>query len=279
LEYLRFVLRRPSTLVRYQDGVPVYRYDPAPHVPPVVVTGLDGSHGPIRHRHAHEFPVIVTDFRTAQVVHPGYVIDPASVDLTPTSVGIAFDPAAIDPALRHSLIPRSPNEPPEQVEIPPARRQAWRTTVDAIRAELEADDDDRRTALLAHLTLLLIDLKRLGVGGDSPSDPALRSVFETIEERFREPLSLRDVAGVVGLTPGYLTTLVRRQTGRTVQAWILERKLVEARRLLAETDLPIAAIARAVGIQDAAYFSRVFARDVGSPPRQWRADHRDAGGN
>ncbi|HEX2285899.1 MAG TPA: helix-turn-helix transcriptional regulator, partial [Mycobacterium sp.] len=88
--------------------------------------------------------------------------------------------------------------------------------------------------------------------------------------RHAEPLSLRDVAREVGMTPGHLTTVVRRRTGRTVQDWIIERRMAESRRLLADTDLPVAEVARRVGISDPGYFSRLFRRTHGTSPRTWR---------
>jgi AraC-like DNA-binding protein len=72
------------------------------------------------------------------------------------------------------------------------------------------------------------------------------------------------------MTPGHLTTVVRRRTGRTVQEWITERRMAEARGLLAETDLPVAEVARRVGVCDPGYFSRLFGRAHGSSPREWR---------
>lgn len=86
-----------------------------------------------------------------------------------------------------------------------------------------------------------------------------------------EPLSLRDVARELGVTSGHLTTVVRRRTGRTVQDWIIERRMAEARNLLSNTNLPISEIARRVGILDPAYFSRMFRRIHGTPPRRWRS--------
>jgi len=85
-------------------------------------------------------------------------------------------------------------------------------------------------------------------------------VFAVIEQRFRGPLSLSDVAEAVHLSPGHLTTAVRRQTGRTVQDWIVQRRMTKARRLLVETDLGAAEVGRRIGYPDATYFSRVFRR-------------------
>jgi AraC-like DNA-binding protein len=98
-------------------------------------------------------------------------------------------------------------------------------------------------------------------------EPLLATVFERIEAG---AASLADVARAVGLTPGHLTTVVRRRTGRTVQQWIAERRMVEARRLLAGTDLTVAAIAERAGFHDPSYFVRTFRRAHGLTPLQWR---------
>ena len=102
-------------------------------------------------------------------------------------------------------------------------------------------------------------------------EPLLADVFAVIDRRHAEPMSLRDVAREVGMTPGHLTTVVRRRTGRTVQEWIIERRMAEARSLLADTDLPVGEVARRVGMSDPGYFSRQFRRTHGMSPRRWRA--------
>src|SRR3712207_8340414 len=63
-----------------------------------------------------------------------------------------------------------------------------------------------------------------------------------------------------GLTPGHLTTLVRRKTGRTVLEWIVERCMAETRRLLLETDLTVEEVGRRVGYGDAGYLDRKSTR-------------------
>ena len=55
-----------------------------------------------------------------------------------------------------------------------------------------------------------------------------------------------------------------------MQEWIIERRMAEARKLLAETDLPVAEVARRVGVSDPGYFSRLFGRAHGTSPRKWR---------
>ena len=110
-------------------------------------------------------------------------------------------------------------------------------------------------------------------------------MFELVEARYHEPISLRDVAAAVGLTAGHLTTVIGRRTGRTVQQWITERRMREARRLLADTDLTVAEIAPRIGYREAGYFVRRFRATHGVTPGAWRRAGRrpgsgtDAGGS
>ena len=104
--------------------------------------------------------------------------------------------------------------------------------------------------------------------------PLLLSVFRFIEEHYQDSISLRDVAEVVGRSPAYLTDLVRRETGKTVLGWIVERRMAEARRLLLETSQSIEHITEAVGYFDRRHFSRQFLRLHGTNPQAWRKKHQ-----
>lgn len=163
---------------------------------------------------------------------------------------------------------------PRRLSVPEPERAWWMRHANDMRAELDAPGPGAREAAIAHLTLLVVAAARLAhaVVGEQPvrDDPVLRRVFEVIDECFEDQLSLSDVADAVGLTPAYLTTLVRRRTGRTVQSWILERRLAEARRLLARTDHSVAQIGAAVGFPDSSYFVRTFRREHGTTPLAWR---------
>jgi AraC family transcriptional regulator, transcriptional activator of pobA len=163
----------------------------------------------------------------------------------------------------------------QRLMIPPAERAGWVERFAALDAELRARRDGHREATLAHLTLLLVAAARLSTSvADqlrSADEPLLAAVFEVIEERYHEPVSLADVAAAVALTAGHLTTVVRRKTGRTVQQWIAQRRMRQARLLLADTDLTVAAISRRVGYPDVSYFIKRFRVDHGLTPAQWRA--------
>jgi AraC family transcriptional regulator, transcriptional activator of pobA len=161
-----------------------------------------------------------------------------------------------------------------ELRVPAERRPVWDAAIESIETELAVRQEGYHQAALAHLTLLLIDLARLAgdVVGDlrRSGEPLLAEVFEVVNRRHAEPLSLRDVAREVGITAGHLTTIVRRRTGRTVQEWIIECRMAEARSLLADTDLPVGEVARRVGMSDPGYFNRLFRSVHGTSPRNWR---------
>ncbi|MDB5098122.1 MAG: two-component response regulator [Cyanobacteria bacterium RYN_339] len=104
----------------------------------------------------------------------------------------------------------------------------------------------------------------------APESPAWSKVLAYIDRHFREPLSLTDVAAALGYTPSYLTHLVKRETGQTVQRWIISRRMEEAQRMLAGSDMPVTAIAHAVGYTDPNHFVRQFRQLMGVPPMAWR---------
>jgi AraC family transcriptional activator of pobA len=132
-------------------------------------------------------------------------------------------------------------------------------------------------ALRAHLMLLLVEVMRIAATTDQTAcreQPLLARVFDFIEGQYRTPISLTDVARAVHLSPGHLTSLVHRLTGRTVLEWIIERRLTEARRLLLETDHSIERVGQLVSYTDAAYFIRQFRRAHGMTPAAWRRVRR-----
>jgi YesN/AraC family two-component response regulator len=83
-------------------------------------------------------------------------------------------------------------------------------------------------------------------------------------------ITLERLAAWVGLSPGYLTTLFRRELGRSVMAYVSEVRHREARSLLRNTDLSKPQVAELIGYIDPNYFSRVFKAREGYSPIQYR---------
>ncbi|MGB3202770.1 MAG: response regulator [Nodosilinea sp.] len=103
-----------------------------------------------------------------------------------------------------------------------------------------------------------------------PDDPKLASIFQFIEANYQRSISLGDVAQQAGYSPAYLTNLVQLQTGRTIKQWIIERRMAQARTLLATTNQPVQHIAQTSGYSDAGYFTRQFRQYHSLSPQAWR---------
>ncbi|MET7279005.1 AraC family transcriptional regulator [Kribbella sp. NPDC005582] len=82
--------------------------------------------------------------------------------------------------------------------------------------------------------------------------------------------SVQDYAAELGLTVKQLREAVRREAGLTPQELVLRTRLSTAKALLAEEELSVAAVARQVGYEDPAYFSRLFTARTGVSPRTFR---------
>lgn len=304
-------LRTPSSIRTVRpDGTPVYRYQPRPGMPPVNVDLHDGAdqhpHPPPEHRHAHDFHVLVLIERGAGgedgahdgdlfAVPPGRAIDPGTVRgfagarawtlaFTPDAVPLL---ASVSPLAwaHHPLLalfeveparPGAADRPPVlSANVPADERPRWSAWLTELHEELARPGRvGARDAASALLTRILIGAARLAPSAPAPPDPLVTRVFEEIEATFRDPVSAADVAAALGYTPGYLTTAVRERTGRTLLEWITERRMTEVRRMLRDTDLPLAVVAARTGLRDATYLVRRFKDRYGITPDRWRRTER-----
>lgn len=82
--------------------------------------------------------------------------------------------------------------------------------------------------------------------------------------------SVSDYACALSVTSTHLNRVTRAASGDTASHLILNRMIREARRNLVYTNMPIATIAYALGFDDPAYFSRVYAAATGLSPRGFR---------
>lgn len=108
-----------------------------------------------------------------------------------------------------------------------------------------------------------------------PSIPQLKEVFDFIEAHYHQGITLCDVAQAVGYSPAYLTNRVARQTGETVNRWIVKRRMAGARLLLQNNNQKVEQIATALGYQNVCHFSRQFRQHHGLPPHAWRKEHQE----
>ncbi|MBX5156323.1 MULTISPECIES: helix-turn-helix domain-containing protein [unclassified Rhizobium] len=99
---------------------------------------------------------------------------------------------------------------------------------------------------------------------------ALRRV---IDLHYKEDWPVRAYVNELATTPHLLDKAAREVFGLSVKELLLERRLLEAKRLLMFTVRSVEDIGREIGVEDPAYFTRFFRKRTGEAPAAWRRRH------
>jgi AraC-like DNA-binding protein len=91
-----------------------------------------------------------------------------------------------------------------------------------------------------------------------------------LEASYLEPLTLPQIAAAVGASASHTQRAFRAHQGTTIVGYLQARRLERARELLRATDLSITEVAFAAGFSDHSYFTRLFRRETGMSPSQYR---------
>lgn len=101
-----------------------------------------------------------------------------------------------------------------------------------------------------------------------------QSAIYYINHQLMQNLSITQLAEVLDVTPNYLITKFRQETGVTPVAYINKIKMQQAANLLCQTNLPIQEISNLVGVSDANYFVKLFKREYQKTPKNYREHHK-----
>jgi AraC-like DNA-binding protein len=167
------------------------------------------------------------------------------------------------------------------VHIPSDRQEYLARLCAELHAETSAERAASPHAELVQKSLLALVLAEISRAASTTSSAGSQptlvgDALRFIERHCLEPISLRDVAAAVHRSPSYVSTALRRATGKTVVEWIISGRLSEARNRLLHTDEMVDIIAERVGYADATHFIRLFRRAHGVTPAAWRAERRRA---
>lgn len=100
----------------------------------------------------------------------------------------------------------------------------------------------------------------------------IRRIKSYVHAHVSEDISLESLSEVVYLTPNYISTLFKRETGVSFKDYVLQVKIQKAKDLLQSNKLKIHEIAQDVGYHSATYFSKVFRRETGLYPSEYRQE-------
>lgn len=139
----------------------------------------------------------------------------------------------------------------------------------ALRA---ADHAESSSALMDRFRLAYLDalepyFKLSAKNTGAPIQQAMRYM----EQCYAEPLTLNRVAEQVGLSPAYLSSQFKKESGSSFSEYLTMCRMNAAKKLLRETSDPISLIAEQTGYVDAKYFSKVFSKTFGISPQKYRS--------
>lgn len=110
-----------------------------------------------------------------------------------------------------------------------------------------------------------IELSRVGI-----VDRRLRRAIEFMHDNCGRELALAEIAGAAYLSEFHFARLFKKITGATPHNYLAALRIERARRLLAETDLPITEVGAQVGYSTQSHFTKVFREAAGMTPRAFR---------
>ncbi len=112
-------------------------------------------------------------------------------------------------------------------------------------------------------------ITQIEVDNQSPRH-AILLVEQYIHSHYKEDLSLNTLAGIVFLSPKYLSSMFIQVTGISMNKYIKNVRMDKAKELLLTTNMKIADICQEVGYSYVSYFCRSFQEDVGMSPDKYR---------
>lgn len=100
--------------------------------------------------------------------------------------------------------------------------------------------------------------------------PTIGKVITIVEADLTTDLSLNALATTLNVSASYLSTLFKKETGKTLTEYVNGRRIEYAKKLLKTTNLQIQTVAGLCGIDDVHYFSKMFKNEVGLTPKIFR---------
>jgi len=85
-----------------------------------------------------------------------------------------------------------------------------------------------------------------------------------------EDITLQTLSDLTYLNKYYLVHAFKNYKGVSPINYLINRRLIEAKHLLATTNYPISKIAASIGFSSQSYFSQVFRKETGMSPNAYR---------
>ncbi len=225
--------------------------------------------------------------RTLYFTNPGHLKGFRS-DAAPTGCLVTWNDAFLRRHLRGDVLQHFPwlvteVVPPLHLDAPDF---AGITALTEPLLDAFTGSDPHRFAIVGHLLLALLHrvgthAAAAGAWRDTGTDSSrivtrfradlAAQLRELVAGRTRRTPTVRALADAQQLSAPYLTTIIRRRTGRTAHDWIADAVLAEARAMLARPGTTVKEVAERLAFAEPNHLSRFFRRHAGETPTAFQA--------
>lgn len=158
------------------------------------------------------------------------------------------------------------------MDLSPDESQRLDVLFRQLQAEADSHLPNSNGIVQSEINTLLLELERISCPLSNPSvvPDVLCKYQELIDADFKQDRQVGSYAAKLGISPNYLNVLARKHLGRSALELINERVVLEAKRMLMETQYDVSEVAFKLGFNDLSYFSRFFKQHTGSTPLDFR---------
>ena len=172
------------------------------------------------------------------------------------------------------------------MELTHAESQSLRSFISMVEQELKGSETDFSSEIIGGLIAATI----YKVGDilthyltehpevDSPihnrAEEYFRQFTELLGEHYKHERSVGFYARQLCITPKYLTTLIKRISGKSVSEWIDNYVILEAKTLLKYSNMSVQEIAYYLNFPNQSFFGSYFKRNAGMSPSQYKATRK-----
>ena len=154
--------------------------------------------------------------------------------------------------------------------------------LEKIEKELKAIDADSEEIIIAYLKIFFLKLRqnfsKLIITQNESTNQMRKLVYrfnQFVDRHFHEIHHVKEYAELLGESPVQLNRAIKSLTGKTASEIIIERLILEAKRLLMFSDLSNKEVAYKLNYEDPSYFTRIFRKKTGYTPSGFRAQMKN----
>ncbi|MEM7345480.1 MAG: AraC family transcriptional regulator [Chloroflexota bacterium] len=162
------------------------------------------------------------------------------------------------------------------IKIPPERERSFEAIFKALRYHRGLDTTGKRVLLISYLNVIcteildILDHYPLIRQAQNASERLSYRYQQLVEVHHQDHKNVRDYAAMMHITTNHLVESVRKSLGQTPGQILNQRRLLETKRLLVHTDMPIGRISERLMFSSKPTFIRWFKNLVGTTPTKFR---------